>query len=49
MMIIAVILFTFLKLIKCGHIYTWDMEFDYNNAGYMREMIISFSLENGIS
>jgi hypothetical protein len=38
-----------IKFIECGHISTWDLELDYNNAGHAKEFSISFSLETTLS
>ena len=35
--------------VQAGHIYGWDIELNYNNAGYASEFIFPFSLENMIT
>ena len=31
-----------------GHIYSWDMTLNYNNAGFVTEFTMPFSLENSL-
>ena len=40
--------FFYFGLVSCGQINFWDVETDYNNAGLVSEIKISFSLENNI-
>ena len=40
--------FAYFKYCFCGHIYSWDMTLNYNNAGYTTEFTLPFSLENSI-
>lgn len=39
----------FLKQINSGHISSWDLVLNYNNAGYATEFSLSFSLESGLT
>lgn len=45
----VLIAFLIFKLIRSGHISTWDFELDYNNAGHAKEFTIYFSLETPLS
>ena len=47
---IYLLLFTFFyfKYSLSGHIYSWDMTLNYNNAGYATEFTLPFNLENSI-
>ena len=51
MVCINLLLYLFLlKLKTChnGHIYSWDMTLNYNNAGFVTEFKMPFSLENSL-
>jgi hypothetical protein len=44
-----ILLICILREVSSGHIYPWDLEMNYSNAGYASVFTIPFSLESGIS
>jgi len=39
----------FSKLVAGGHVYSWDLEIEYQNSGYAKKFGLFFSLENPLS
>ena len=36
------------SFINCGHVYSWDIDFEYQNAGHAHRFNLYFSLESGL-